>query len=77
MRQYSNGMNENSRREQLLAVTGKDIQKVAENYLIKQINSGQTAVAVLGEKKEWSTPEAGWDIFPLSLESENDAKVTL
>ncbi|KAH0605113.1 uncharacterized protein H6S33_005095 [Morchella sextelata] len=66
-----------TRREQLLAVTGKDIQKVAENYLIKQINSGQTAVAVLGEKKEWSTPEAGWDIFPLSLESEKDAKVTL
>ncbi|KAI5779469.1 Metalloenzyme, LuxS/M16 peptidase-like protein [Geopyxis carbonaria] len=71
-----------SRRIQLLDVTSSDIQRVAQKYLINQLKEGQTATAVLGEKKTWV--DDSWNSFPLSLEGTShesleakDDKVTL
>ena len=45
-----------------------DIRRVANDYLIEKIKEMDTAVAVLGEKKDWVNEE--WSIFPLSLDTE-------
>lgn len=65
------------RRERLLAVTARDVQRVAQTYLVEQIEKQDVAVAVLGEKKDWIKSEDGWDTFPLSLEPETKDKVKL
>lgn len=51
-------------------MTARDVQRVAQTYLVDQIERRKMATAVLGEKKEWVKPEDGWDTFPLSLEPE-------
>lgn len=57
--------NRRRRREQLLDVSIADIRKVAQKYLVDQIRSDQTAIAVLGESGDMYDNE--WNIFPLSL----------
>jgi hypothetical protein len=55
-----------------------DIREVAQKYLIDQIRGNKTAVAVLGEPKEWC--DETWNVFPLSLDPTGSAaneKVTL
>lgn len=66
------------RREQLLDVAVNDVREVAQKYLIDQIRRNQTAVAVLGELKEWC--DESWSVFPLSLDPTGSAsaeKITL
>lgn len=58
-------------------MTDRDVKRVAQTYLVEQIEKEDVAVAVLGEKKEWVKAEAGWDTFPLSLEPETKDKVKL
>ncbi|KAG0638487.1 Metalloenzyme, LuxS/M16 peptidase-like protein [Tuber brumale] len=65
-----------TRREQLLDVGVNDIRDVAQRYLINQVRR-MSAVAVLGEKKDWATPEEGWDIFPLNIKPDEPEKVKL
>jgi hypothetical protein len=54
-----------------------DIREVAQKYLIDQIRDNKTAVAVLGEPKEWC--DETWNVFPLSLDptGSSNEKVTL
>ncbi|PWW76210.1 hypothetical protein C7212DRAFT_295993 [Tuber magnatum] len=65
-----------TRREQLLDVGVNDIRDVAQRYLIDQVRR-MSAVAVLGEKKDWVTPEEGWNVFPLNIEPDEPEKVKL
>lgn len=58
-------------------MTDRDVKRVAQTYLVEQIEKEDVAVAVLGEKKEWVRAEEGWDTFPLSLEPETKDKVKL
>lgn len=58
-------------------MTDHDVKRVAQKYLVEQIDKEDVAVAVLGEKKEWVKAEEGWDTFPLSLEPETKDKVKL
>lgn len=58
-------------------MTDRDVKRVAQTYLVGQIEKEDVAVAVLGEKKEWVRAEEGWDTFPLSLEPETKDKVKL
>lgn len=58
-------------------MTDHDVKRVAQKYLVEQIEKEDVAVAVLGEKKEWVKAEEGWDTFPLSLEPEIKDKVKL
>lgn len=58
-------------------MTDRDVKRVAQTYLVEQIEKEDVAVAVLGEKKEWVKAEEGWDTFPLSLEPETKDKVKL
>lgn len=58
-------------------MTDHDVKRVAQKYLVEQIEKEDVAVAVLGEKKEWVKAEEGWDTFPLSLEPETKDKVKL
>lgn len=46
-----------------------DIREAAQKYLVNQIAANETAIAVLGEKKDWVS-ENEWNVFPLSLEPE-------
>ncbi|KAJ5731720.1 Mitochondrial presequence protease [Penicillium malachiteum] len=47
-------------REQVLDVTAKDVNAVADRFLV---NGSRKATCVLGEKKDW----AGWDVRKLSM----------
>lgn len=58
-------------------MTARDVQRVAQTYLVEQIEKQDVAVAVLGEKKDWVKAEDGWDTFPLSLEPEVKDKIKL
>lgn len=71
------------RRELLLDVTVEDVRRVAEKYLV-DIDEERSAVAVLGEKKEWVDEK--WAVLDLSTEEKempdmeellDDGKVTL
>ncbi|RPA92156.1 hypothetical protein L873DRAFT_1710960 [Choiromyces venosus 120613-1] len=65
-----------TRRERLLDVNVNDIRDVAQRYLIDQVRK-MSAVAVLGEKKDWATPEEGWNVFPLNIEPDEPEKIKL
>ncbi|KAJ5681774.1 Mitochondrial presequence protease [Penicillium maclennaniae] len=49
-------------REQVLDVTAKDVNEVADRYLV---NGSRRATCVLGEKKDWAG--ADWDMRKLSM----------
>lgn len=55
-------------REQVLDVTAKDVNEVADRFLV---NGSRKATCVLGEKKDWAGPE--WDVRKLSMGQESDA----
>lgn len=55
-------------REQVLDVTAKDVNEVADRFLV---NSSRRATCVLGEKKDWAGSE--WDVRKLSMGQEGDA----
>jgi len=58
-----------TRRERLLDVKINDIREAANHYLIDRIRAQRTAIAVLGERKEWL--DGSWNVFPLSLEGDS------
>ncbi|KAJ5651096.1 Mitochondrial presequence protease [Penicillium longicatenatum] len=49
-------------REQVLDVTAKDVNEVADRFLV---NGSRSATCVLGEKKDWAGSE--WDVRKLSM----------
>ncbi|KAE8154837.1 Metalloenzyme, LuxS/M16 peptidase-like protein [Aspergillus avenaceus] len=56
-------------REQILDVTAKDVNEVAQAFLV---NGSRRSVCLLGEKKEWAESE-GWDVRKLSMNAEGEA----
>ncbi|OJJ44637.1 hypothetical protein ASPZODRAFT_134720 [Penicilliopsis zonata CBS 506.65] len=50
-------------REQVLDVTAKDVNEVAQKFLVE---SSRQAICILGERKEW-TDSDGWDVRKLSM----------
>ncbi|KAF2429909.1 hypothetical protein EJ08DRAFT_650122 [Tothia fuscella] len=54
-----------TRREQLLDVTAKDVKHVAEEFLIKGFEGMSTAI--LGSRKDWVTETDGWKIQDLGM----------
>ncbi|KAJ6151467.1 hypothetical protein N7470_007064 [Penicillium chermesinum] len=56
-------------REQVLDVTAKDVNEVADRFLVR---GSQKTTCVLGEKKDWAGPE--WEVRKLSMgQQENSA----
>ncbi|KAH7131999.1 Metalloenzyme, LuxS/M16 peptidase-like protein [Dendryphion nanum] len=54
-----------TRRERLLDVTADDVQRVADEFLVKR--ASESNIAVLGEKKDWANSTNGWDIRDLGM----------
>ncbi|KAL5341303.1 mitochondrial presequence protease [Aspergillus crustosus] len=50
-------------REQVLDVTAKDVNEVAQTFLVE---GTRQSVCLLGEKKDWAEPE-GWEVRKLSM----------
>ncbi|KKK23823.1 hypothetical protein ARAM_001512 [Aspergillus rambellii] len=50
-------------REQVLDVTAKDVNEVAQTFLV---DGSRRSVCLLGEKKDWAEPE-GWEVRKLSM----------
>jgi Zn-dependent M16 (insulinase) family peptidase len=68
MRLFVSGITDDmlqTRRERLLDVTAKDVQLVADEFLVQHVS--RSNVAVLGEKKDWATTENGWEIRDLGM----------
>lgn len=63
---------EQRKREQLLDVQIRDIQRVAQKYLVDGL--GKATVAVLGERKEWIDEREGWHVKNIQIiEASEDA----
>lgn len=56
---------EQEKREQLLDVKIKDIQGVAQKYLVEGM--GKANLAILGEKKEWINEQEGWHVKNMQI----------
>ncbi|MCJ1465412.1 Mitochondrial presequence protease [Pseudocyphellaria aurata] len=56
---------EQRKREQLLDVQIKDIQGVAQKYLVDDL--GKATVAILGERKEWLDEREGWHVKNIQM----------
>lgn len=54
-----------TRREQLLDVTAEQVQRVADEFLVKR--ASESSVAILGEKKDWAVEKNGWAINDLHM----------
>ncbi|EWC46291.1 hypothetical protein DRE_04462 [Drechslerella stenobrocha 248] len=57
------------RREQLLDVTAKEVQEVAQKYIVDQFEQGNGATVVIGGVNEWATNENGWTTYEMSPEA--------
>ncbi|KAJ5096079.1 hypothetical protein NUU61_005435 [Penicillium alfredii] len=55
-------------REQVLDVTAKDVNQVADRFLV---NASRNTTCVLGEKKDWAG--ADWNVRKLSMDVQSDA----
>ncbi|KAF2499504.1 hypothetical protein BU16DRAFT_454597 [Lophium mytilinum] len=68
MRLFLSGIDDDMlqrRRELLLDVTAEQIKAVADKYLVQ--GASRSNLAILGERKDWATKEAGWDIRDLGM----------
>ncbi|KAL1591561.1 Mitochondrial presequence protease [Paraconiothyrium brasiliense] len=68
MRLFLSGITDDmlqTRRERLLDVTAEQVQRAADEFLIKR--ASESSVAVLGEKKSWATEKNGWDMRDLHM----------
>lgn len=68
MRLFLSGITDDmlqTRRERLLDVTAEQIQRVADDFLVKR--APESSVAILGEKKEWTTEQNGWEVRDLHM----------
>ncbi|KAF3937629.1 hypothetical protein ABW19_dt0207093 [Dactylella cylindrospora] len=55
-----------TRRQRLLDVTAKQVQEVAQRYIVEGFEKNQESTVVLGEQKDWANPENGWAIYEMS-----------
>lgn len=61
MRLFLSGITDDmlqTRRERLLDVTTDQVQRVADEFLVKR--ASESSIAILGEKKDWVTKKNGW-----------------
>jgi presequence protease len=58
---------EQKKREQLLDVSKDDVRDVAEEFIVKGMESAH--LAVLGEKKDWVKASDGWDVRLTQVEA--------
>lgn len=68
MRLFLSGITDDmlqTRRERLLDVTAEQVQRVADEFLVKR--ASESTVAVLGERKDWLTEKNGWDVRELHM----------
>ncbi|KAJ4344396.1 Mitochondrial presequence protease [Didymosphaeria variabile] len=68
MRLFLSGITDDmlqTRRERLLDVTAEQVQRAADEFLVKRVS--ESSVAVLGEKKNWATEKNGWDVRDLHM----------
>lgn len=68
MRLFLSGITDDmlqTRRERLLDVTAEQVQRVADEFLVKR--ASESSVAVLGEKKDWATEKNGWEVRDLHM----------
>jgi Zn-dependent M16 (insulinase) family peptidase len=68
MRLFLSGITDDmlqTRRERLLDVTAEDVQRVADQFLVQRAD--KSSVAVLGEKKDWTSQANGWEIRDLHM----------
>jgi Zn-dependent M16 (insulinase) family peptidase len=68
MRLFLSGITDDmlqTRRERLLDVTAEQVQRVANDFLVKR--ASESSVAILGEKKDWVTEKNGWDVRDLHM----------
>lgn len=56
---------EQQRREQLLDVQIRDIQRVAQKYLVEGLTKAN--LAILGQKKEWIDEREGWHVKNIQM----------
>ncbi|KAH0556072.1 Mitochondrial presequence protease [Trichoglossum hirsutum] len=54
-----------TRREQLLDVTERDVREAAQKYLVE--GTEERRLAVLGETNEWVRPSDGWEVLDLGM----------
>ncbi len=62
---------EQIKREQLLDVKKEDIREVAQRFLVEGMKDAR--IAVLGEKKDWVSEEAGWSIKNMELSKASES----
>lgn len=62
---------EQGKREQLLDVETKDIQGVAQKYLVEGM--GKANLAILGERKEWINEQEGWHVKDMQIIETSEA----
>lgn len=68
MRLFLSGITDDmlqTRRERLLDVTAEQVQRVADEFLVKR--ASESNIAVLGEKKDWAAEKNGWAIRDLHM----------
>jgi len=69
MTMFLTGVNEEmeqTMRERLLDVSAKDMNEVAQKYIVEGMNNSN--VVVLGKKQEWVSAGDGWTEMPMSSE---------
>ncbi|KAF7173703.1 hypothetical protein CNMCM6106_007755 [Aspergillus hiratsukae] len=56
-------------REQVLDVTAKDVNEVAQKFLVE---GSRQSICLLGEKKDWADSD-GWEVRKLSMNASGEA----
>ncbi|KAF1963999.1 hypothetical protein BU23DRAFT_562322 [Bimuria novae-zelandiae CBS 107.79] len=68
MRLFLSGITDDmlqTRRERLLDVSAEQVQRVADEFLVKR--ASESSIAILGERKDWATEKNGWDVRELHM----------
>ncbi|KAF2016052.1 hypothetical protein BU24DRAFT_462253 [Aaosphaeria arxii CBS 175.79] len=68
MRLFLSGITDDmlqTRRERLLDVAAHDVQRVADEFLVKRAQ--ESSIAVLGEKKDWVNEDNDWELRDLGM----------
>ncbi|KAH7355830.1 Metalloenzyme, LuxS/M16 peptidase-like protein [Pyrenochaeta sp. MPI-SDFR-AT-0127] len=77
MRLFLSGVTDDmlqTQRERLLDVTAEQVQRVADEFLVKR--AAESSIAILGEKKEWVNTADGWELRDLGMAAENIEEIT-
>lgn len=57
---------EQKHREELLDVKAQDVNRVADEYLVKKF--GEANITALGKTQDWVNPEQGWMVMPMDIQ---------